>query len=199
MAGLWPAGWKPGERTAGQSVLILTVALPDALQRQACALRRQLAPEAARRAPAHVSLFRHLPGLQQDSLVGDIRTVAASAAPELQPEFQLEPPVRWGGLWVARMRSAGLDALRADLADRWHGLLSPGDLAPPRLHLSLGPGTQPPPPLPGGPWRAPGLLLWQHSGPIGGPAGAGGRGKPMGQDERDGAFWTPLVACAFRR
>jgi hypothetical protein len=194
MAGLWPAGWQPGARTAGPSVLILTVALPDALQRQACAFRRQLAPEAARRAPAHVSLFRHLPGLQQDSLVGDMRTVAATPAPLLR----LEPPVRWGGLWVARLRSAGLDSLRADLADRWHGLLSPGDLAPPRLHLSLGPGTQPPPPLLEGPWRAPGLLLWQHSGPVGEAASAGGQGKPKGRDEHDGAFWTPLVACAFR-
>lgn len=199
MAGLWPAGWEPGNRTAGPSALILSVALPAALQRQAGALRRQLGPEAARRAPAHVSLFRHLPGLQQDSLVGDMRTVSATCA----PAFLLEPPVRWGGLWVARVRSDCLDALRADLADRWHGLLSPGDLAPPRLHLSLGFGTQPPLPLPEGPWRAPGLLLWQHNGPnagfSGGPAEAGGKPRQSGRAEHDGAFWTPLVACAFRR
>lgn len=204
MPGLWPAGWQPGAngptrpvaaggaqpvaaggaQPAPPAALILTAALPPALQGQACAARRLLAPEAARRSPAHVTLFRHLPGLQQGSLLNDMRTLANAAAPELR----LDPPVRWEKLWVARVRSPALDDLRAELAHRWHGLLAPGDLAPPRLHLSLGPGTQPPLPLPPGPWRVPGLLLWQHSRPSSAPAG-----------ERDGAFWTPLVACAFRR
>jgi hypothetical protein len=79
-----------------------------------------------------------------------------------------------------------LDALREALAGRWHGLLLPGDAAPARLHLTLAaefPARDAlPPPLPPGPHRAPGLLLWRHLGPQ-------ARGEP---------FWSPLVAVGFR-
>jgi hypothetical protein len=189
MAGLWPAGWAPKGPASvtpcsAASPVILTVALPDALQQQACAVRAHRSPDAAGRAPAHISLFRHLPGLHRDALVTDIRALVGS---QPAPRLPFDLPVRWGGLWVARARCPELDRLRAELADRWHGLLAPGDLAPPRLHISLGAGRQPPPPLPIGPWRARGLLLWAHAGP------AAGQGN-----EHDGAFWTPLVACAFR-
>lgn len=81
---------------------------------------------------------------------------------------------------MAPVSSPAADLLREELAQRWHGLLAPGDIAPPRLHVSLQKSarTAPPPPVPGGgPWQSPGLLLWQY-------------GK---------ALWTPLVAFAFRR
>ncbi|MGL6043274.1 MAG: hypothetical protein ACRC1J_05070, partial [Sandaracinobacteroides sp.] len=89
----------------------------------------------------------------------------------------LGAPVRWEGLWASPASSPGLDTLREQLAGRWHGLLAPGDLSRPRLHISLGKGREQPPNLPAAAWRVPGLLLWQY-------------GK---------ACWTPLVACRFRR
>jgi hypothetical protein len=150
------------------------VALPPALQRQADAVRAAFAPEAAAHAPAHLGLFRHLPIASEDSLARDVRALAAELGPAA---FQLEPPTRWGDLWVAPVRSPALDSLREELAGRWHGLLSPGDFAAPRLHVSLGRRRETPPPLPPGPWRAPGLLLWQYGE----------------------ACWTPLAAFGFRR
>jgi hypothetical protein len=161
-------------RSSPAAPLILTAALPPALQQAADVLRGRMAPQAAMHAPAHLTLFRHLPGPAVADLLNDMRALAAGST---APVGRLKVPVRWEGLWVAPLVAPALDALRADLADRWHGLLAPGDLAPPRLHLSLGPGANPPPSLPETEWRVPGLLLWQYGE----------------------ACWTPLVACRFRR
>ncbi|TPE59242.1 hypothetical protein FJQ54_14385 [Sandaracinobacter neustonicus] len=171
MAGLWPAGWRQPDAAAGAAPLILTLALPEALQRATDALRGRLAPEAAAHAPAHLGLFRHLPGLQAAIIEADMRAMATGTA----PTFRLGPPQRWDRLWVAP--ATGLDALRDELAARWHGLLAAPDMGRPRLHISLCGGPDSPPPLPEGPWRACGLLLWQY----------------------DKACWRPLVACRFRR
>jgi hypothetical protein len=187
MARLWPAGWAPASPpSVAASVpapLILTVALPDTLQRQADAIRAARAPQAAARAPAHLTLFRHLPGAQAQALSRTLKVHSVGPA----PAFRLRPPARWNGLWVAAVEAPALDELRAALAHDWHGLLAPGDRAPPRLHISLGTGSAAPPPLPEGPWAARGLLLWRHGTPPPGPP-----------PERDGPFWTPLVAAAFR-
>lgn len=181
MVGLWPAGWAPASPgrlpTATAAPLILTVALPDALQRAADAVRGSHAPEAAARTPAHLTLFRHLPGLELPALVSTMRQAVAGAV----PTFRVQPPQAWNGRWVAPVEGSGLDALRTELAERWHGLLAPGDHGAARLHISLSTGRSAPPALPEGPWRARGLLVWAHQ-----------------PDERGGPFWTPLVALAFR-
>ncbi len=185
MTGLWPAGWNAGSAEvigglAGQAIpapLILSLALPPALQQAADALRNAHAAEAARHAPAHISLFRHLPGPQMPLLCNDLVSLVRSVA---APSFNVRSPQQQEGMWMAPVSSPNADFLREELAQRWHGLLAPGDIAPPRLHLSLKRGSrreQPPPALMQGPWRSPGLLLWQY-------------GK---------ARWTPLVAFAFRR
>lgn len=185
MAGLWPAGWDParsglpqgpGPGAVGAS-LLLTVALPHPLQRAADAVRNGLWPQAARHAPAHVSLFRHLPGPSQPAIASDIRRMCRDVG---QPSFNVGSHAAANGRWMAPIQSPGLDDLRAALAACWHGLLAPGDIAPPRLHMSLAPahaGGTPPPALPPGPWRAPGLLLWQYAE----------------------ASWTPLVAFGLHR
>lgn len=174
MVGLWPAGWKPGRAEASAAPLILTLALPPALQRAADAVRGR---EAALHAPAHVSLFRHLPGPSLDIVLNDAATIARTSP---APSFNVRSPLWREGMWMVPVSSPEADFLRAELADRWHGLLAPGDLAPPRLHLSLkrGSRSEPPPPLLAeGPHVSPALLLWQY-------------GKTV---------WTPLVTFAFRR
>jgi hypothetical protein len=162
---------------------MLTAAMPPSLQEAADAARLAHAPQAALRAPAHLGLFRLLPGLMQSALLRDLKAACDSAA----PVFRLRPPARWDGLWVAPLEPGPLDRLREDLAARWHGLLLPGDAATPRLHISIGRAARPPAPLPAGPWTAPALLLWRHHRP------------PVPAPGYDGAFWTPLVACRFRR
>ncbi len=173
MTGLWPAGWegRRGEPKPGAGPLILTVALPPALQRAADTVRPH---EAALHAPAHLTLFRHLPLVQNAALIRDIRTLAAEIE---APSCLLLAPIMRERMWMAPARCPVLDDLRERLAERWHGLLSPGDIASPRLHISLSTGPDRPLPLPPGPWRLPGLLLWQYGE----------------------ACWTPLVALAFHR
>ena len=173
MAGLWPAGWERPAAAVGPAPLILTVALPAALQRAADGIRGRLAREAAAHAPAHLGLFRHLPGLQAAAIEADVRAVASGPA----PAFRLGAPESWGGLWVAPAHGPALDELREALAERWHGLLAAPDGGRPKLHISLSKGRQAPPELPAGPWTAQGLLIWQY----------------------DQTFWRPLVACRFRR
>ena len=154
--------------------LILTLALPPALQRAADSLRPR---EAALHAPAHITLFRHLPGPSFAHLSHDLAALARSTP---APSFNVRSPLWREGMWMAPLYSPDADLLREELAGRWHGLLAPGDIAPPRLHLSLGRGgrTEPPPPAPAeGPHISPALLLWQY-------------GKTV---------WTPLVTFAFRR
>lgn len=183
MAGLWPAGWTAAAagRAPRLQPLVLTAALPPALQRAADKVRQKHYPEGARAAPAHLGLFRHLPGPAFESLLYDLQALAAGALP---PELRLGAP-RWkNDLLAAPVASPALDALRFDLARRWQGLLAPGDLAPPLLHITLARGRRQPDAgsaaLPPGPWRTQGLLLW----------------APGGYGE---AFWRPLVACCFRR
>ncbi len=226
MARLWPAGWAPAtppsvaapDAVSVAAPLILTVALPAALQRQADAIRAARTPPAAARAPAHLTLFRHLPGPEAQALCRTLK--ACTAAPA--PAFRLRPPARWNGLWVAPVQAPDLDELRAALAHDWHGLLAPGDRAPPRLHISLGTSSTAPPPLPEGPWAARGLLLWRYTPASGPPPQPGNPGSVAFRDGttsvafrdgttsvafrdgtkpvafRDGSFWTPLVAAAFR-
>lgn len=148
------------------------------------------------RAPAHLGLFRHLPGLEQPALGRTLRAVADRPA----PAFTVGAPASWNGRWVAPIVAPGLDDLRAELVERWHGLLTPADRAPVRLHISLGKGRDAPPALPAGPWRARGLLLWRHAASAaerGRPDLAAERGRPTSAAERGGPFWTPLVAVGF--
>jgi hypothetical protein len=162
---------------------MLTAAMPPPLQAEADAARARHAPQAALRAPAHLGLFRLLPGLMQDALLRDLKAVCDTAA----PVFRLRPPARWDGLWVVPLEAGPLDTVRDALAARWHGLLLPGDAATPRLHISIGRAADAPAPLAAGPWTAPALLLWRHDRAL-----SPGPGY-------DRAFWTPLVACRFRR
>lgn len=177
----------PGPPAAPAAPLILTAALPEALAAAIARARAVLDPGRAARTPPHLTLFRHLPGPMLPALLADIRALVADGP---APGFTLERPRAQGGQLLARARSPRLDDLRAELADRWHGLLAPGDRVPPRLHVTLGRaggsgagGGVPTPALPPGPHRVGALLMWAH------------RGDAL----RDEPVWTALVAVPFRR
>lgn len=183
MAGLWPAGWEadPGAATPVAAPLILTAALPPALGAVLDDWRRSHYAQGAARAPAHLTLFRHLPGLQAPLLAADARRVLAQTPPL---HLRLAPPALRDGALVVRVRSPMLTALRRALADLWDPWLLPGDRADPDLHVTLAGRKAHPVRLPdrrAGALQAealsPGLLLWRH-------------GEPK---------WTPLVALRHPR
>lgn len=161
---------------------MLTAALPQSLARWLAEQRAQLQPEAARRAPPHLSLFRHLPGLQLPELLRDIRRIARETMPI---SLMVERPKADGDMLFCPVRAPALDELRAELAWLWRPLLAGPDRAPPALHLTIARRLPPqkarvlartllPPPDPS-PAKA--LLLWRY----------------------DQSCWSPLVAIRLGR
>jgi 2'-5' RNA ligase len=114
--------------------LILTLAFPAQVQRALDRLRRTHYPRAYNHVPAHLTLFRHLPGTQAPNLLTALRTEAS--ATRVFP-VSLGPVTRLGSAIVLTARSDTLAALHARLASRFQPLLTPQDRAPFRPHVTL--------------------------------------------------------------
>lgn len=104
--------------------LILTARPDAATLARFETLRRAHYPAALNRVPAHISLFHQLPGSEVDAVVERLRLVAREhPAPDVAVTG-----LRALGRGVAyTLRSAGLFALHADLAEAWAPLLIPQD------------------------------------------------------------------------
>ena len=114
--------------------LIVTAELPSDLQAWANALRRAHYPPGRNRVHAHVTLFRALPPSCEDEL----RERLAAAARDRPPvAARLEGAMSLGPGTALRITSPDMLALRRDLADRLHGLLTPQDEPEPRLHVTV--------------------------------------------------------------
>ena len=96
-------------------------------------LRRTHYPPARNRVPAHLTLFRLLPPSLEAELAR--RLSAAAAAPP--PRAIVAGIVDLGEGTALRVESDGLAAIREDLAQAFHGLLMPQDLAPWRPHITI--------------------------------------------------------------
>ena len=96
-------------------------------------LRREHYPPERNRVPAHLTLFRQLPPSVEPELSS--RLAHATAAPP--PPALIAGIVDLGEGTALRVESAALDALRAELADALHGLLTPQDQAPWRAHITI--------------------------------------------------------------
>jgi hypothetical protein len=83
--------------------------------------------------PAHLTLFHHLPPSLETELVG--RLAAATAGPA--PAAAIVGILDLGGGTAFRVESRGLAAIRAELADAFHGLLTPQDQAGWRPHVTI--------------------------------------------------------------
>ncbi len=114
--------------------LILTLALPAPLFARLDALRRAHYPPELNRVPAHLTLFRHLPGPQAPALVRDLRAEARAGA---APLIRLAGPISLGRGVAIRVESPALEELRLRLAERWAPLLVPQDRAPFRPHVTI--------------------------------------------------------------
>lgn len=183
MPALWPA--EPDSRSQGIAApLILTAELPASLQASLDGLRRIHYPAGAARAPAHLTLFRHLPGPQLRALVDDARRLAADTP---GPSIAITGLNRPDTSVSLKVESAGLDEFRERLASWWNPLLTPGDAAQARLHITIAAHLQPQAAhhlaaMVAGGFRPASFtgracLLWQHAEPR----------------------WLPLVRLGFHR
>jgi hypothetical protein len=114
--------------------LIVTAEPPGDLQAWAERLRRAHYPAERNQVAAHVTLFRALP----PSCEAELREALAAAASKRAPvPARLAGAMALAGGTALRIDSPEMLALRADLAERLHGLLTPQDLPEPRLHVTL--------------------------------------------------------------
>jgi len=96
-------------------------------------LRRAHYPPERNRVPAHLTLFRQLPPSAQAELA--TRLARATATPP--PRATIAGVLDLGEGTAFRVESEALDSVRADLAEAFHGLLTPQDQAPWRPHVTI--------------------------------------------------------------
>ena len=114
--------------------LILTAKLPPDLHRRYTDLRTQHFPPERNYLEAHVTLFHAIPGHCADEacrylarLVGEVSPLAA----------RVEGLMSLGGGTAIKLASPDLLALRDDIADHFHGMLTGQDRHRPRLHVTI--------------------------------------------------------------
>lgn len=113
---------------------IVTAALPADIQGWAEALRREHFPPERNHLHAHVTLFHAF----APSLLEELRSFLPRVAKEFAP-----PQARVSGLMdlgkgtAIAIESEELLAIRAEIAEHFHGTLTAQDLHEPRLHITI--------------------------------------------------------------
>lgn len=113
--------------------LVLAV-WPDAVQARLDDLRRTHYPPERNRHPAHCTLFHAVPGMVAAELVDRIARLTAQAPP---PAARIDRVVDLDRGTALGVFSPGLVAMREQLADHFHGLLTGGDAVAARLHVTI--------------------------------------------------------------
>ena len=119
---------------SGAPPLILSAVLDAPVQRRLDALRRAHFPPERNHLDAHVTLFHHLPGVEEDAVTG---AVAAVAREHPAPPVEVTG-VRLLGRGVAvALTSPELAAMRAGLARSWAPWLTAQDRGQRDLHVTV--------------------------------------------------------------
>jgi hypothetical protein len=158
-------------RVVTAAPLILTLALDAEAGAWLEALRRAHFPPARNLVPGHVTLFHHLPGAE----IGAIGAILDRECTVLAPSLVRLGPARFLGRGVALgVAAPEIAALRARLAARWQGWLTPQDRQGWRPHATVQNKVAPETAralharllaeLPSREARAEGLLLWHYRG-----------------------------------
>jgi hypothetical protein len=113
--------------------IIVTATFGDGDNGWLQALRRAHYPAERNRVPAHLTLFRQLP----PSLEAELATRLAKTAAAPPPRATITDIIDLGEGTAFRVESEALDIVRADLAEAFHGLLTPQDQAPWRPHITI--------------------------------------------------------------
>ena len=118
----------------GDAPLILTAELPPELHRRYTDLRDAHFPPERNYLEAHVTLFHAIPGQCQDELCRYLARLAGQIAPV---EGRVEGLMSLGGGTAIKLASPDLLALRDEIADHFHGMLTQQDQHRPRLHVTI--------------------------------------------------------------
>jgi len=97
-------------------------------------LRRLYYPPERNMTPAHITLFHHLPPRALYEIKQAIVDITRYNAP---PEAMLQRLIHLGSGVGYQLNSPDLLAMRMELADRFHGLLTAQDQQVPRLHITV--------------------------------------------------------------
>ena len=114
--------------------LIVTAELPPDLHRWATALRQAHFPPERNHLEAHVTLFHALPAVLEDEVREVLGRHAAQHAPV---PARLEGIMNLGGGTALKLASPRMLALREQIAERFHGMLTAQDSHAPRLHITI--------------------------------------------------------------
>lgn len=129
-----PPGTRRDVNGAAPAPLIVTAQLPPDLHRWATRLRAAHYPPERNVLDAHVTLFHALPPGSEAELRDRLAALAARYAP-VRARLEGVMPLEAGT--ALRLSSAGMLALREDLAGQLHGLLMPQDWHAPQLHVTI--------------------------------------------------------------
>lgn len=122
------------ETSCGKAPLLVTAVLPPAVFAWAEGLRRTHYPPARNRLAAHVTLFHALP----PSAEKEVRRLLSDRTARTPPPMaEIAGIMDLAGGTAFSIRSRGLEALHADLADRLSGLIQQRDDRPLRLHVTV--------------------------------------------------------------
>lgn len=97
------------------------------------ALRRKHFPPERNRLPAHLTMFHALPPSAQD----EVRTALAGLSHAPPPRATVAGLLNLGGGVAFRIHAPMLEEMRAELAERFHGLLTSQDGAGWRPHVTI--------------------------------------------------------------
>ena len=117
-----------------EAPLILTAQLPQDLHRTFTALRRAHFPPERNFLEAHVTLFHAF----APSLLDELRSFVPQIVREFAaPEGEITGLMDLGKGTAIRLHSPGLLAIRALIAEHFHGALTDQDLHEPRPHITI--------------------------------------------------------------
>ncbi len=117
----------------GPDPLVVTLALPDDLQDELDALRRQWFPAGRTAVGAHLTLFHAVPGEREGQVRSDLGGVAARGAVPLR----LSRVISLGRGAAYAVDSPALGRLHASLQEAWSGWLTQQDQQRLRAHVTL--------------------------------------------------------------
>jgi len=115
------------------SAIIVTATFGDGDNGWLQELRRAYYPPERNRVPAHLTLFRQLP----PSLEAELATRLARFAASRPPSAMVTGIMDLGEGTALKVESDALIRIREELAEIFHGLLTPQDFAPWRPHVTI--------------------------------------------------------------